>query len=159
MGGGIGGGGGSGGGESRSRAAVEATRRGPGIKRLTIRAAEVGGATGRRVELRVADTGPGIPAEVLPRIFDPFFSTKRGARPAKETVPAAAAEACGAADGSEECVPRGGTGLGLTICQELIAAAGGAIRAESEPGKGATFVIELPLAAGGDEKAAGASST
>jgi signal transduction histidine kinase len=45
----------------------------------------------------------------------------------------------------DEAMPRGGTGLGLTICQELIVAAGGAIHVLSEAGKGATFIIELPL--------------
>jgi len=38
------------------------------------------------VEIAVADTGPGIPAEVLPRIFEPFFSTKRGANQPPEAV-------------------------------------------------------------------------
>jgi signal transduction histidine kinase len=129
--------------ERRSRADVSATRRSPalhngatgatgaarGIKRLTIRALLSPDA--KTIELRIADTGPGIPAEVLPRIFDPFFSTKRTATPADN-------------DASEECMPRGGTGLGLTICQELVHAAGGTIRAINE--FGATFILELPVA-------------
>jgi signal transduction histidine kinase len=130
--------------ERRSRADVSATRRSPalhngatgatggaarGIKRLTIRALLSPDA--KTVELRIADTGPGIPAEVLPRIFDPFFSTKRTATPADN-------------DAFEECMPRGGTGLGLTICQELVHAAGGTIRAINE--FGATFILELPVA-------------
>ena len=75
----------------------------------------------------VADTGAGIPAEVLPRIFEPFFSTKRSSEGKKE----------------EEGTSGGGTGLGLTICHELIRVAGGTIRAESAPGSGAVFTIEL----------------
>jgi signal transduction histidine kinase len=130
----------------RGRAAIEAMRKAPaagvgagavpvrcGVKRLTIRAERTLG--GKRVELSIADTGPGIPADVLPRIFDPFFSTKkRGEKPLNEG---------GAAD--EEAMPQGGTGLGLTICKELVAAAGGTIRAASEAGKGATFVLELAV--------------
>jgi len=45
----------------------------------------------------------------------------------------------------KEEVPKGGTGLGLTISQELILSAGGTLRCESEVGKGTTFVIELPV--------------
>ncbi len=64
------------------------------------------------------DDGPGIPVEVMPHIFDPFFTTKG------------------------ECE---GTGLGLSICHGIIAEHGGHIWAQSEPGKGATFFIELPI--------------
>ncbi len=69
------------------------------------------------VRLVVSDTGPGIAPENLPRIFEPFFTTK----------------------------PVGqGTGLGLSICYSIVAAHGGKIWAESEPGKGAALVVELP---------------
>ncbi len=75
-------------------------------------------AEGRRVILEVADTGPGIPPEVRKRLFEPFFTTK----------------------------PVGqGTGLGLAMCQGIVEGHGGAIRAESAPGHGATFVVELPV--------------
>ncbi|HUO10964.1 MAG TPA: ATP-binding protein [Phycisphaerae bacterium] len=98
-----------------------------GVKRLSIRGSVI--KNGKIAEVSVADTGPGIPEEVLPRVFDPFFSTKKRCEESE----------------ADEAMPRGGTGLGLTICQELIASAGGTIRVHSEPGNGATFIIELPL--------------
>lgn len=67
--------------------------------------------------IRVADTGPGIPADRLPMIFTPFFTTKG---------------------------PRG-TGLGLAVTESLVRACGGRIEAESEPGRGTVFVLRLPL--------------
>lgn len=96
-----------------------------GTKRLTIRAALV--KKNRIVQIEVSDSGPGIDAAVLPHIFDPFFSTK-------------------VHEGSsgDDAMPKGGTGLGLTICQDIIQSAGGTIRVESQVGKGAMFIIELP---------------
>jgi PAS domain S-box-containing protein len=74
---------------------------------------------GDRVSLEVSDNGSGIPADVLPRIFDPFFTTK----------------------------PIGvGTGLGLSICHSIVTSLGGTIVAHSEPGKGTTFQVTLPVA-------------
>ncbi len=74
---------------------------------------------GEYVRITVADHGPGIPPEILPRIFDPYFSTKdRGAQK--------------------------GMGLGLTICHAVVHKHGGAITVESAPGAGATFQICLP---------------
>ncbi len=70
------------------------------------------------IEIRFTDDGPGIPASHLPRIFDPFFTTKP---------------------------PGVGTGLGLSICYGIIKEHGGEIYAVSEEGRGATFIIELPL--------------
>lgn len=68
--------------------------------------------------LRVGDSGPGIPAEHLPRIFNPFFTTK----PVGE-----------------------GTGLGLSISDGIIREHGGRIRVESRAGDGASFIIEMPF--------------
>jgi signal transduction histidine kinase len=67
----------------------------------------------------IADSGPGIPPEVLPRIFDRFYS----------------------AAGEQ------GTGLGLAIAREIARAHGGELSAASEPGTGATFSVTLPAAA------------
>jgi len=71
---------------------------------------------GDRVRIIFSDTGPGIPEEDLLKVFDPFFSTK------KEGM---------------------GTGLGLSLCHGIITGHGGDIWAESEVGKGATFIVEL----------------
>jgi signal transduction histidine kinase len=70
------------------------------------------------VELAVADTGPGIPADVQEQIFTPFFTTK----------------------------PEGeGTGLGLYLCRNIVKEHGGEILVESAPGAGATFRVRLPV--------------
>jgi signal transduction histidine kinase len=68
------------------------------------------------VRIMVSDTGPGIPSEILPKIFQPYFSTK----------------------GS-----RSGTGLGLNIVQRLIREAKGALHVHTELGKGTTFTVYL----------------
>jgi PAS domain S-box-containing protein len=72
---------------------------------------------GACVQIVIADTGKGIPAELAERIFDPFFTTKAG-----------------------------GTGLGLSISYGIIKEHGGTLEVESEVGKGATFTIGLPVA-------------
>lgn len=77
---------------------------------------------GKNVEVRIKDTGPGISSENLKKIFEPFFSTM------------SVAQGMGA-----------GTGLGLTISYNIIKNHGGSIEAESEEGKGATFIIRLPV--------------
>lgn len=77
-----------------------------------------------RVNITVADTGPGIRPEHLARLFEPFFSTKSGA---------------GRTD-------RGGAGLGLSICKRLLDDCGGTIQVESQFGSGAIFTISLPAA-------------
>lgn len=76
------------------------------------------GCNGEAVFIRVTDNGEGIPPEVLPKIFDPFFTTK----------------------------PEGkGVGLGLAVTYGIIQAHQGEIEVVSEPGKGTTFTINLPL--------------
>ncbi|MFT4039387.1 MAG: PAS domain S-box protein [Thermomicrobiales bacterium] len=77
-------------------------------------------ACGATATLRVTDEGPGIPAETLPRLFDRFF---RGTRASGDP----------------------GLGLGLYITRMVVEAHGGHVRAESEPGEGSTFTVELPL--------------
>ena len=72
------------------------------------------------VELAVTDSGPGIPANELDRIFDPFYRSPRNAR-----------------------VP--GTGIGLAIARGFVEAHGGRIRVESRPGGGASFRFTLPV--------------
>src|SRR5437870_5844463 len=74
-----------------------------------------------RVQISLEDTGPGIPADVLPKIFDPFVTTKGSA----------------------------GTGLGLSISYGIIREHGGLITADSRPGHGATFTIDLPVGSAG----------
>ncbi len=69
------------------------------------------------VDIEVRDNGAGIPAEVLPKVFDPFFSTKDVGK---------------------------GSGLGLFIVHEIIEEHDGCIAVNSEPGKGTTFLIRLP---------------
>ncbi len=67
--------------------------------------------------LTITDTGPGIPPEIEDRLFQPFVTTKR---------------------------QKGGTGLGLALCQDIVRAHGGEIHFSSKPGKGTTFTIVLP---------------
>jgi len=69
------------------------------------------------VRLSVRDNGPGIPTETLPKIFQPYFSTKG---------------------------PREGTGLGLNIVQRLVKEAKGALHVHTQLGKGTAFTIYLP---------------
>ncbi|MFK7737194.1 MAG: sensor histidine kinase [Pirellulaceae bacterium] len=75
------------------------------------------------VRLSVRDNGSGIAPDVLPRIFDPFFSTKAG----------------------PDESGKGGTGVGLASCKEIIEAHEGRIRVESSVGKGTDFIIRLPV--------------
>ena len=71
---------------------------------------------GRAVAMTVADTGPGICSEHLPRIFDPGFSTRAGS-----------------------------PGLGLAVCRKIVEQHGGTLAAVSPPGSGATFTLTFPL--------------
>ena len=78
-------------------------------------------SSANRVTITVQDDGVGIRPEALPRIFDPFYTTKR---------------------------PGGGTGLGLSICMSIIREHGGNIEAESLPAGGSAFTVYLPIALG-----------
>jgi signal transduction histidine kinase len=94
---------------------------------VLVNAAEAAGAGGKvavsaatqgaTVTLAVEDDGPGIPADILPRVFDPFFTTKKN-----------------------------GTGLGLAVAQTIIEAHGGAIEVEPGPGRGTRVLLRLPAA-------------
>ena len=68
--------------------------------------------------MRFADSGPGVSEESLNKIFDPFYTTKD---------------------------PGLGTGLGLSVCYRIVEGLGGTISAESQPGKGMTIIVKLPL--------------
>ena len=76
---------------------------------------EAASAPNARVKITIRDYGPGIPDDVLPRIFDPYFSTKHGA-----------------------------SGLGLATAYAIIAKHGGTLSVESKPGAGTLFTIDLP---------------
>lgn len=89
---------------------------------LLIRVAEDKQA--KTVDLVVRDSGVGIPADQLPRIFGRFFTTKDG----------------------PDASGKGGTGVGLSMCKDIVDSHGGKIRVESTPGKGTAFTIKLPVA-------------
>jgi signal transduction histidine kinase len=72
-------------------------------------------------EIKIVDTGVGIPPEQLRQIFEPFFTTKQ-----------------------PDEYGRGGTGLGLSVCRQIIEQHHGRIRVESVVGKGSTFTVKLP---------------
>jgi signal transduction histidine kinase len=71
----------------------------------------------RHLMIHVSDNGCGIPPENLDKIFNPFFTTKP---------------------------PGQGTGLGLSLCHNLVQGMGGTIQVESAPGRGTTFTVRLP---------------
>ena len=72
------------------------------------------------VEIAVADTGPGVPADLRERVFEPFFTTKQDGR---------------------------GSGLGLAVCQGLVRGHGGEMEIDGAPGRGARFLVRLPILA------------
>jgi signal transduction histidine kinase len=76
---------------------------------------------GQMVEIRITDTGVGIPPEQLRLIFEPFYTTKE-----------------------PDEHGHGGTGLGLSVCRQIIEQHQGRIRVESQVGKGSTFTVKLP---------------
>ncbi len=78
-------------------------------------------AAGDTVEIKVSDTGQGIAPDQLRMIFEPFFTTKK-----------------------PDEYGRGGTGLGLSVCRQIIEQHHGRIRVESVVGRGSTFTVKLP---------------
>jgi signal transduction histidine kinase len=76
----------------------------------------------KAIELRFADTGPGMPDDVKARVFEPFFTTKRS-----------------------------GTGLGLSIAYGILERHRGALKVESSPGRGTTFILVLPIGGAEDD--------
>jgi signal transduction histidine kinase len=72
------------------------------------------------IKISFTNDGPAIPPDIINRLFDPFFTTKDVGK---------------------------GTGLGLSICYGIVTHQGGRIYAQSQEGKGATFIIELPIKA------------
>ncbi|WP_165190445.1 ATP-binding protein [Caulobacter soli] len=90
------------------------------------------GPAGERLRIQVADTGPGVPADKLAEVFEPF----------------------GQVDSSRTRA-HGGAGLGLAICRRLADAMGGQIRLDSTTGAGTTVTVDLPL----ERTGAGASAT
>ncbi len=77
------------------------------------------------IDLVIRDNGCGIPPDKLPRIFDAFYTTKSG----------------------PDASGKGGTGLGLSNCRDIIEAHHGRIRVDSTVGKGTAFTLKLPTAA------------
>ena len=73
----------------------------------------------KSVSVVFQDDGPGISPDILPNIFDPFYTTKRPGR---------------------------GTGLGLSICKAILREHNGNVEAASGPGGGAVFTVTLPIA-------------
>ncbi len=77
-----------------------------------------GGEVSSVVQIEIEDNGPGIPAEAIDKIFDPFYTTKP---------------------------PGEGTGLGLAICLRILESYGGRILVKSKQGEGANFIVQLPI--------------
>ncbi len=90
--------------------------------RIIIRIAE--NKTSGTVDLSIRDSGSGIPQEKLPKVFDRFYSTKQG----------------------PDASGKGGTGLGLSMCRDIIEEHHGRIRVESKLGVGTAFTLMLPVA-------------
>jgi two-component system NtrC family sensor kinase len=108
--------------------ALDATEPGGHIRVFTSAALTDDGLQRKGVEITIADTGCGIPAENLNKLFDPFFTTKAVGQ---------------------------GTGLGLSVSLGIVQRHGGHIRVQSEVGKGSRFFIWLPAERKGEHERAG----
>lgn len=82
-------------------------------------AVKIGPGAPGMARIEVTDNGVGMEPDVVQRVFDPFFSTREVGK---------------------------GMGLGLSVCHSIVEAHGGTITVRSEPGKGSTFTVELPVA-------------
>jgi|GEM_PF-3310808 len=100
---------------------VNARQAMPNGGHLMVVVGPVASSDGVMVELRVSDTGPGIPPHIVERIFEPMFTTKRRS---------------------------GGTGLGLATVRSIVEEAGGRVAVQTAEGEGTTFVVQLPMLAG-----------
>ena len=103
---------------NRAKNAVEAWEGRDGTLGLRVRRErpDERGAAADFLVVEVEDDGPGIPEDVLPRLFEPYFSTKTS-----------------------------GTGLGLAICKRAVEDLGGSIAVRSAAGKGTTVTVRLPV--------------
>jgi signal transduction histidine kinase len=84
---------------------------------LRIETARVSGK--EQISIKISDTGPGIPEDIIPHIFDPFYTTKEEGK---------------------------GTGLGLSLAYGIVENHGGRITAHNKSGGGAAFITVLPIA-------------
>jgi two-component system NtrC family sensor kinase len=92
--------------------AIDAIDQGPGV--ISIKSCKVD----QSIQVSVTDSGEGIPADQISRIFEPFYTTKE---------------------------PGHGTGLGLSVCHQIVTRHGGQIRVNSQVGEGTTFTVILPI--------------
>jgi len=88
------------------------------VVKTNLESSPLGGPGGQWVKISVKDNGPGIPAHIVDKIFQPFFTTK----------------------------PTGqGTGLGLSLSYDIVKAHGGELRVETKEGEGTEFIIQIPI--------------
>jgi signal transduction histidine kinase len=98
----------------------------PAGGQVTVTVTGVSGDQDRWVKLEVEDDGPGIPAEDLSRVFEPFYRVD----PSRSRA-------------------SGGTGMGLAVVRLLVQVHGGTVRAENRPTGGSRFIVQVPASAGG----------
>ena len=101
--------------------AIQEAGRDEGEKRLTVSTQVITGQSGSRLEIRISDTGIGIPDDAIDRLFEPLFSTKSF-----------------------------GVGLGMPIIKDIMEQHRGGIEIDSQTGVGTTIILWLPVAGGAD---------